>query len=164
MSQLIIIRGPAGVGKTTIAKILANKLSAKYISLDELLHKHGLAKMSGICIKEENFFKVNEEAIPEAIKTLEIEKQNVIMDGNFYHINYLKILLEKIPFPNKVFTLKASVENCIKRDAPRKGKAKIGEDNIRQVHDLVSRFDYGTIIQTEGKTPQQVAEEIISYC
>ncbi|MDD4111129.1 MAG: (d)CMP kinase [Clostridia bacterium] len=42
MSYYIIIRGPAGVGKTTIAKNLQDKLGADYISFDEILEKYKL--------------------------------------------------------------------------------------------------------------------------
>jgi shikimate kinase len=34
MEYFVIIRGPLGVGKTTIAKRLAKQLNAKYISID----------------------------------------------------------------------------------------------------------------------------------
>ena len=42
MSYYIIIRGPAGCGKSTISKILKEKLNAFYISFDEVVEKYQL--------------------------------------------------------------------------------------------------------------------------
>ncbi len=39
MNKIIIIRGPLGVGKTTIAKLLADKIGAQYLSLDKIFKK-----------------------------------------------------------------------------------------------------------------------------
>lgn len=43
-----------------------------------------------------------------------------------------------------IFTLKAPVEVCIERDKNR--AETYGEDAARAVHSLVSRFDYGMVI------------------
>ena len=43
-SYFIIVRGPLGVGKSTIAKRLAKALKAEYISIDSALEKYDLAK------------------------------------------------------------------------------------------------------------------------
>jgi len=42
MSYYIIIRGPLAVGKSTIAKKLAEILKADYVPFDDLLHEYGL--------------------------------------------------------------------------------------------------------------------------
>ena len=40
MSYFVIIRGPLGIGKSTIAKKLTKILKAKYISMDDLCDKN----------------------------------------------------------------------------------------------------------------------------
>ena len=45
MTQTIIIRGPAGVGKTTVARLLAKKLKLKHIQIDKLLKEKNLDKI-----------------------------------------------------------------------------------------------------------------------
>ena len=57
----VIIRGPAGVGKSTIAKAIAKKLGALYISFDEILSKHNLDIIEGDGISAENFVRGNEQ-------------------------------------------------------------------------------------------------------
>ena len=151
----IIIRGPLGIGKTTIAKKLAEKLKAEYISIDEILHENDLDKIEGECIPLNNFIKANEIALPQ------IEKgKTYIIDGNFYHKEQLEHLLKNLPGKHYVFTLKAPVEACIERDAQR--EKTYGEEAARAVHCLVLRFDYGIIIDTESKSAEEVTEELIS--
>jgi len=160
MAHCIIIRGPAGIGKTTIAKLLAKDLDAEYISLDDILHEKDLDHVEGICIKEENFLRVNDVVIPK-MNALMRKGKNVILDGNFYHKNHLKELIRASEFPVQVFTLKAKVDDCISRDSARTGEDKIGEKNIRQVHALVSKWDYGTAIDIGKKSAKETAAEIL---
>ncbi len=159
MAHCIIIRGPAGSGKTTIAKLLAKNLGAEYISLDDVLHENGLDQIEGICIKEENFLKANGLIIPR-MNVLMTKGRNVIIDGNFYHKNHLRELIRASEFPVKVFTLKSKVDDCLSRDSER-SEGKIGKRNIRQVHALVSRWDYGIVIDINGKSAKKVTAEIL---
>jgi shikimate kinase len=159
MNYFIIIRGPLGVGKTTIAKKLAKTLKAKYISIDEMLEKHGLAKTEGDYLPDD-FIKANNFIIPEVEEKLSAEKIT-ILEGNFYFQEQIEHLIKNLPFPNFVLTLKAPLEVCIKRDNER--KIPYGKESAEAVYHLVSRFDYGEIIDTENKSADQVIKEIISY-
>lgn len=152
MSYYIIIRGPAGVGKTTIAKNLQDKLGADYISFDEILEKYKLEIDDSRGIAKESFLKANEMVVNDAKKELEMGKV-VLFDGCFYHKEQLEDLEKSLPFEHYIFDLKATLKDCIARD---KGKKSIGEDAIRAVHSMVSEFDYGIAINTGGKTVEGV--------
>ena len=102
--------------------------------------------------------KANKLAIPLAIKKLESGKI-VIFDGCFYHKTQIIHLTKNLPYRHFIFTLKASVGNCISRD---KGRRSIGEKSIRAVHKLVS-LDYGNVIIANKKTPEQTLQTIIPY-
>jgi 3-methyladenine DNA glycosylase AlkD/adenylate kinase family enzyme len=157
-AKLIILRGPAAVGKTTIAREIAERIKGEYISIDGILEKYGLDQAEeGKGIGEQNFLKANQIVLP-LIKEKIKSGSNVVIDGNFYHISQLEDFAKKIP-SCLVFTLNADVEECLKRDKTRKA---IGEDAVRAVHNLVSRFDHGEVINTENKTSEEVVEEIIS--
>ena len=54
MEYCIIIRGPAGVGKTTIAKELARNLDADYFSFDEIMEENKLDTIVGDGIPSKN--------------------------------------------------------------------------------------------------------------
>ena len=42
MKKVIIIRGPLGSGKTTISKLIADKINANYYSIDNVLERYNL--------------------------------------------------------------------------------------------------------------------------
>jgi len=160
MNYFIIIRGPLGVGKSTIAKKLAKILDAEYISIDKLLEKYGLDKVEGECIPLINFIKANEQILP-LIKEKLAKGKVVIIDGNFYYQEQIKYFIKNLTTDYFVFTLKASLEVCLKRDSAR--KTTYGEESVKAVYYLVSIFDYGIIINTENRTIDEITQEIKSY-
>ena len=159
MTFWIIIRGPLGIGKSTIAKSLAKELDAEYISMDQILEENGLDKRENKpCIPAKNFIKANEIILTKVKKDL--EDKIVIFDGCFYHKEQIEHLIKKLNTQNYIFNLKASLKTCINRD--KKRDKVYGKDAATAVHNLVSKFDYGININTENKTPKQTIKEIIS--
>ena len=154
--MILLIRGPLGVGKTTVAKLLSARLNGCYISVDGILDEHGLDQgKNGIPAR--NFIRANELALPIARAAL-AAGQPVFFDGNFYYKTPIWHLRRSLPAPFFVFTLNAPVEVCIQRDA---GRARVyGAGAASWVHYLVSRFQAGIDIDTVGKTDEQVAAEI----
>ncbi|MBI2638427.1 AAA family ATPase [Candidatus Peregrinibacteria bacterium] len=161
MSYYIIIRGPLGSGKSTISEKLAHILEAKHVHMDEVLEKHGLDKMppDAPCIPAENFIKANEIVLPE-VKKLLAGGKIVIFDACFYHKEVIEHLVQNIEMPHYIFTLKAPLELCIKRDSER--HKTHGEGAARAVHSLVSRFDYGNIVDVTGSL-EDALKDILSY-
>jgi len=161
MSYFIIIRGPLGSGKTTISEKLAKNLNAELIAIDEVLKNLGLDKIDDKegCIPAKNFIKANESVLPEVKKHLQSGKI-VIFDACFYHQEIIEHLVQNIPFPYHVFTLKAPLELCIQRDSER--DKTHGEGAATAVHSLVSRFDYGTNIDVTGNL-EDTLKDILSY-
>lgn len=157
---LIIIRGPLGIGKSTIAKKLAKNLNGNYFSIDSVLEQEGLDKVdkkSG-CIPVNNFIEANQKIILKIEESINNNRAAVI-DGNFYHKDQLENLIKRLHKTKVyVFTLKASLKTCIARDKER--KRVYGKDAARAVYKLVSEFDYGIMVDTENKTEEEVANEI----
>ncbi len=147
----VIIRGPLGIGKTTIAKELAKKLKAQYISIDKILKKHKLDvidKKQG-CITLKNFIKGNNLILKKI-------KKKAVIDGCFYHLKQIQNLKKHLK-PLYIVTLTATLKTCIKRDKNR--KKSYGEEATKAVYKLVS--NYGKIINTENKTKNQITKEIL---
>jgi len=161
MAYFIIIRGPLGCGKSTIAKKLTKILNAEYISMDKILKENNLDVVDPVinCIPEKNFIRANEIILPKANKHLS-RGRIVIFDGCFYHKKSVEHLIRNLPYQNYVFTLKAPVEVCIERNNKRKNK--LGEKAARDVHKLASDFDYGIII-VSTKPLKIIIEEILSH-
>jgi len=162
MGYYIIIRGPLGIGKSTVARKLAQEVNGKHISIDAILTELGLDKVDEAagCIPVESFIKANELALPEARQHLSKGKV-VVFDGNFYHKEQIEHLINGLNTEHYVFTLTADVDVCIKRDRER--ESGCGEVAARAVHKLVSRFDYGTVIDTSNETASQTVSNLISF-
>lgn len=156
MEYCIIIRGPAGVGKTTIAKKLAKELKADYFSFDKIMRKNNLDNLVGKGIPSENFIKAN-----EIIILLIIRKKRAVLDGCFYREKQINHLLNKLKTKVYIFTLDADITECSKRNKTRKNP--MTEENIKQVHNLVSEIKIGININTVGKSIQQIVSEILNH-
>lgn len=161
MSYAVIIRGPLGVGKSTIAVALAKRLNATYVSIDKVLADNGLdSRGNKPCIPAENFIKADHLVLGAAKADLKKGKR-VIFDGCFYHKEQILDLERSLPGKHAVFTLKAPLALCIKRDSKR--EKPYGEGAAKAVYALVARFEYGTVIDTVNKSAAQCVEEILSF-
>ena len=159
MTYFVILRGPAGSGKTTIARQLAKQLKAHYISFDTIMSKSKLDKIKNGNIPEKNFLEGNEIAIKAAEKCLSKNKP-VVFDGCFYYKLQIKHLAKNFLYKHFAFTLKANLHECIDRDKKRKNK--IGKKNIEAVYKLVTKFNYGKTIDTNGKSANEIIKKIIA--
>ncbi len=158
MAYLVVIRGPLGVGKTTIAHQLAQEISAHYISIDEVLVENGLDRSSGD-FDVQDFIKANNFIIPRIKKKLSAN-QSVVLDGNFYFLEPIEQLVNEVPVPVHVFTLKAPLNVCILRDSQR--DMSYGKEAATAVYDLVKRFDYGEAIDASNSI-QNTINAILIY-
>lgn len=156
MSYYIIIRGPLGFGKTIVSNKLAEILSARYISIDDILDEHKLTedKEDGY-ISQKSFSKANEIAAQRAVLFLE-SSMPVIFDGNFYWKSQIEELIQRLQFPHYIFTLKASLEICIERDSKR--DVPHGKDAAIAIYEKTNEFDYGTVIDAMQSIEQIVSE------
>lgn len=156
----IIIRGPLGCGKSTIAKRLAEILHAEYIPIDRILDEHNLTKdKEAGYISQRSFIKVNEIITQKAKKKL-ASGISVIFDGNFYWKSQIEDLIKKLDSPHTVFTLKAPLKVCIKRDRQR-GKTH-GEDAARAVYKKATEFDDGIVVDI-SKSLEKAMKQMTSY-
>jgi broad-specificity NMP kinase len=156
----IIIRGPAGVGKTTIARELANKIKGEVFHFDKIMKQLGLDYIPGEkCIPLWKFLKADGLMIPKFREKL--EKGIIIIDGNFYFKRHINDLVKKMNSSHFIFTLKANLQACINRDKTRKDC--LGKKDIRDVFKFVSAFDSGISINTNNKSVENIVKEIISY-
>lgn len=160
MSFYIIIRGPLGCGKSTLAKRLSKILNAKYFAVDRVLDEHNLTddKEKGY-ISQRSFKKANEIIALEAKKKLQ-KGIPVVFDGNFYWKSQIDDLIKRLNFSHQVFTLTAPLNVCIDRDRQR-GK-KHGEDATRAVYKKSTEFDYGTVIDI-NRLLNDCVRDILSY-
>lgn len=161
MSYAVIIRGPLGVGKTTICKELAEQLGALYVSVDEALAAHDLDHVEdGRGIPVANFIQANELVLPRARAAIAVGRV-VIFDGNFYHEAAITHLEKRLSVPVVVFTLHAPLSECIARDSQRANV--YGKDAATAVYQLVEAVPYGTEINTAGQSIAQTIAAIRAH-
>jgi predicted kinase len=154
----LIIRGPLGVGKTTVARLIAERLGGDYISIDEVLAENGLDQVED-GIPAGNFIRANELLLPGANASLAAGRA-VVLDGNFYYISQISHLNPRLRTHLHVFTLHAPLEVCIRRDEAR--ERVYGVDSATWVYYLAGRVKTGTVIETEHKSAEEVVEEILA--
>lgn len=160
MGSLIIIRGPLGIGKSTVAKKLAKNISGDYISVDEVLTEYNLDNIDEKegCIPLKNFLKVNEYILPKIEQTIK-NGISVVVDGNFYHRNQIEDLIKNFP-RIFIFTLMAPLDICLQRDSRR--QKSYGTGATTAVYKLVSRFEYGKVIDVSSKSVGETVNFIVS--
>jgi len=160
MSFFIIIRGPLGCGKSTIAQRIAKKIKAEYFSIDKILDEHDLGKdREKGYTSQKSFIKANEIAVKK-VKTVLAKGTPVVFDGNFYWKSQIEDLIERLDFKHFVFTLKAPLKVCIERDIQR-GETH-GADAARAVYKKATEFDYGTVIDI-NRPLKDCIKDILSY-
>jgi len=160
VSYFVVIRGPLGVGKSTIAEKVARTLGAEHLSIDQILEEKGLEEWDEDRISLKSFLRANTFAVDAARALLEKGKP-VVFDGNFYWKPAIDDLLGRLEFPHLVFTLEAPLDVCIERDRhrprtapgkePRAGES-LGEEATRQVYAMVVQVPYGIAIDATGST------------
>lgn len=64
------------------------------------------------------FLKADRIVLPKFKNIL--KEKNLVIDGNFYHKKQIEDLVKNLKFKHFTFTLKADLEECIKRDKERK--------------------------------------------
>ena len=155
-SFFVIIRGPLGCGKSTIAQKLSEILKAEYVPIDRVLDEYNLTKdKEAGYISQKNFIRANEIITKKVKKKLQ-SGIPIIFDGNFYWKSQIEDLIQRLDFPHIVFTLKAPLQVCIERDHLR--DKTHGEDAARAVYKKATEFDYGIVIDITKSIKEAVKE------
>ena len=177
MNENIIIIGPIGVGKSTVAPEVARRTDKKHIDMDELRseiysmtdysnQKAEEAYSSGGVIEWYNYQKPYELF---AVKTLLEQNQNSVIEfgggqsiySNDEQLTTFLNLMENQPF---VFSLLPS-ESVNRSSEILNSRARFEDEKILNEIFLTSDCNKRVAkftIYTEGKEPQETIEEILS--
>lgn len=143
----MVVRGPLGSGKSTLAQALAGELGARYIAIDRILEEHHLERWQDGYISEPSFLAANDHVVQEARPTLKAGAP-VVIDGNFYWRSAVQDLIDRLPFPHVICTLRIPAEDCVARDAGRPGS--FGAEATRAVYAKVTSFEVGVPVNVAG--------------
>lgn len=163
MSKNIVLIGMMGVGKTTVGKALASKLSKfSFVDIDE-----EIVKNAGISINE-IFAKFGEPYFRELEKN-EVQRlsglENMIISTGGGIVNYVENM-EKLALNGVIIFLQATPETLFSRIKLENTRPLLKVDNpLQRISELLSQREEkykmaDFIISTENKTIDEIVEEI----
>jgi len=162
MLNLIIFRGPGGSGKSTVAKLLRDKLENKTAILcPDYFYWN-------VCGKDENSELVY-EALYRLVDLYLSKNYSVILEGVLSsNINLLPRIKKIISLGNKYsakttqFYFDVSLKISIQRDSKR--KIKMGKESAEEIYNksINSKLPNEIIINTENKKPVEVLNLVLS--
>ena len=173
--MIITISGLPGSGKTTVGKLLAEKLGFKFYSIGDLRGK--MAMEQGLTIDELNELGMKEDwtdkEVDEYQKKLGMKEDNFVIESRlgFYFIPhsfkvFLKVNLktgaERIfrdPRPDE--KKKGSVEEEIEGIKKRMESDKSRYKKYYGITDFTDERHFDLVIDTTNLTPEEVVERII---
>ncbi len=174
MKDKISLAGDLGSGKSTVAKILIERLGAKYYSTGALVRE--IAAKHGMTIAELNLYMEThpeiDHEIDDGLKALSLVDELLVIDSRMaWHFTegtfkvYLSVDAEtsalRIMNANRVGEHAATLEETVKETKARREseKKRYMEQYGVNIKDM---RNYSLIVDTSHATPDEVAEIIIS--
>jgi len=171
--MIITISGPAGAGKSTVAKLIARKLKLEHFSMGDLSRE--IAEKKGMTIEEFNEWGENnperDQIIDDHQKYLGKEKTNMVIDGrlSFHFIPHsFKIYIDatkEIRAKRRLQDKKNSEVYKNLNEAIEKIKSRDEKDKKRYLERYgLNPFDhthYDLVIDSSDKLPEVIIKKII---
>jgi chloramphenicol 3-O-phosphotransferase len=158
MSELIIVNGPPGVGKSTVTAILRMLVPGTVaISGDELrafAPPDARAHLGGGATYRAG------GALSAAF--LELGAARVIFDYVFLRAAHFRYFLDALPeTPARIITLWAPLETLVARELARSGRQRLGLA-VRDCYQEMSQnlAQMGLIVDNDALTPEATAERV----
>jgi adenylate kinase len=162
MRQVLVLTGTPGVGKTSVAMLLAQRVKGAYVNLSELVKSEGLS--CGFDRKRDTLIADSEEVSKRVGTVIARAKGCVILEGHFA----VDVVAKEDA--SKVFVLRRNPDELRRTLMNRKFKeSKIAENVAAEILD-VCLFDavkaYGEEkvceIDVSGRAVKDVVEELFS--
>ncbi|ASJ17211.1 kinase [Thermococcus chitonophagus] len=149
--MIIAVTGTPGVGKTTVAKRLAEILGYEYVDLKEFALKKGIGEKKG----DELEVEVDELAYHVE---RDLKGQDVVLDGHLSHLMPVDLVIVLRAHPKLIW------ERLKARGYPEE---KVRENVEAELIDLilveaVDEHENVIEVDTTGKDPQEVVNEILN--
>jgi len=148
--MIIAVSGTPGVGKTTVSKLLSEKLGYEYVSIKELAVSAGLGE------RVEDEVEIDVGGLAEVVKR-ELSGKNVVLDGHLSHLMPADVVVVLRTDPRVL------VGRLIGRGYSRK---KVGENLEAELIDLilveaVETHERVLEVDTTRKKPEDVVDEVL---
>ena len=165
LSANIVLVGFMGTGKSTVGRVIAQKLGFHFIDTDDVIEQTSKAKISDIFAEHgEVYFRDLES---QAVKSVALMKNQVVATGGGVVLRSSNIDLLRTGGP--IFCLNATPKAIWDRVRSSRSRPLLrGPDPLKKIETLLDkRAPYYALadhqIETTGVSVDRVADEIISY-
>tara|TARA_A100001037_G_C15049193_1_gene589275 strand:- start:245 stop:757 length:513 start_codon:yes stop_codon:yes gene_type:complete len=165
LSANIVLVGFMGTGKSTVGRVIAQKLGFHFIDTDDVIEQTSKAKISDIFAEHgEVYFRDLES---QAVKSVALMKNQVVATGGGVVLRSSNIDLLRTGGP--IFCLNATPKAIWDRVRSSRSRPLLrGPDPLKKIETLLDkRAPYYALadhqIETTGVSVDRVANEIISY-
>ena len=165
MEKNLTLTGMMGVGKTTIGKRLAKKLSYSFVDVDKIIEKQEGESISSIFRnKGEDYFRKLEAQL--TIKELKKNNSVISLGGGAFLNSSVRQYSRKYSVS---FWLDVPIETLLKRLKKSKNRPVLGKDktdgSIKKIYFIRKKFynkaDYR--VKCKKLTLKQIIEKILNY-
>ncbi|MFP4403146.1 MAG: (d)CMP kinase [Candidatus Woesearchaeota archaeon] len=174
--MIITLSGTPASGKSSIAKLLAKKLSYKHYSMGDL--QRDIAKQKGITITELGILQSKDKSIDlmidEKQKNLGLNEDNFVLDSRLsakFINNSIKIFVDADPIirAQRRFNEKRDGENFDDLDKTIENMAlreKINQERFIKFYDFdfLDLTNYDLIIDSSSLNINECVDKIVDYC
>ena len=165
LSANIVLVGFMGTGKSTVGRVIAQKLGFHFIDTDDVIEQTSKAKISDIFAEHgEDYFRDLES---QAVKSVALMKNQVVATGGGVVLRSSNIDLLRTVGP--IFCLNATPKAIWERVRSSRSRPLLrGPEPLKKIEMLLDkRAPYYALadhqIETTGVAVDRVADEIISY-
>ena len=165
LSANIVLVGFMGTGKSTVGRVIAQKLGFHFIDTDDMIEQTSKAKISDIFAEHgEDYFRDLES---QAVKSVALMKNQVVATGGGVVLRSSNIDLLRTGGP--IFCLNATPKAIWDRVRSSRSRPLLrGPEPLKKIETLLDkRAPYYALadhqIETTGVSVDRVADEIISY-
>lgn len=173
--MIIVIGGRAGSGKSTIAKLIAEKLKLKHYSMGDLQRQ--IAQEKGISLVELGKLEEKDSSIDKMLdekqKKLGETQDNFVIDGRlsaFFIPNAIKIFLdadenvraERILKDNRNLEKSSEISKMVEELKKREESEQKRYKNYYNF-EAYDKSKYDLVIDTTNKKPEEIVREILDF-
>ena len=172
--MIIVIGGRAGSGKSTISKLIAEKLKLEHYSMGDLQRQ--IAQEKGISLVELGKLEEKDSSIDKALDEKQKmlgEQDNFVIDGRlsaFFIPKAIKIFLdadEKVR-AERILKDDRNLEKCSSVSEMVEELKKREESEQKRYKDYYNfeaydKSKYDLVIDTTNKKPEEIVREILDF-